>query len=60
MENNITTMNDNIIFPQVWKWLYPHRIAQKVGKKLLTGDFSEFYAELQFDFALDEEELSCL
>ena len=45
---------------QVWKWLFPFKIAQKTGKKLLTGDFSEFYVELQFDFDADEDELTCL
>ena len=49
-----------INFSKVWKWLFPQQIAQKTGKTLLTGDFSEFYAELQFEFDDDEKELSCL
>ena len=43
-----------INFSKVWKWLFPQQIAQKTGKTLLTGDFSEFYAELQFEFDDDE------
>ena len=48
------------VFLQVWKWLFPQRIAQRINKSLVTGDVSEFYAELQFEFDADEEELSCL
>ena len=50
----------DIHLSKVWKWLFPQQIAQKTGKTLLTGDFSEFYAELQFEFEDDEKELICL
>ena len=50
----------DIHLSKVWKWLFPQQIAQKTGKTLLTGDFSEFYAELQFEFEDDEKELFCL
>lgn len=62
LEEKLDSFDEEEVTPikQVWKWLFPQRIAQKIGKTLVTGDFSEFYAELHFEFAADEDELSCL
>lgn len=62
LSSKLDTFCDDEVVPikQVWKWLFPQRIEQKLGKKLVTGDACEFYAELQFDFADDEKELACL
>ena len=45
---------------QVWKWLFPHRIEVSVGKKHVSGDSCEFYAELQLDFVDEDKDSDAL
>ena len=49
-----------IISIKVWKWLYPAKLERHVGKKYVTGDFCQFYVELEINFRDDKEELEKL
>ncbi len=52
--------DDVVPIKQVWKWLFPRRMEEAMGKKCVAGEGCQFYLELQVNFDKDEEELQCL
>ena len=52
---------DEIIpIKQVWKWLFPQRLEERLKKKFVTGNNCQFYIELQLNFENDDKELEQL
>lgn len=45
---------------QVWKYIYPDLVAKEVSLEHLTGDVTDFFAELQMEWPEDSKELSCM
>jgi hypothetical protein len=59
LSNKIEDFDSDDVVPikQAWKWLFPIRLEQKIGKKFVTGNNCEFYIELLLDFVNDNSEL---
>jgi len=51
---------DIVPIKQVWKYVYPDIVAKKVNLEHLTGDVTDFFAELQLEWKNDSKELACM
>merc|ERR1719309_991737 len=45
---------------QAWKYVYPDLVSAKVGMKCISGEVSEFFAELCIEWPHDETEMKCV
>jgi len=45
---------------QAWKFIYPDLVAREVSLEHLTGDVTDFFAELQMEWPEDSKELACM
>ncbi len=45
---------------QVWKWLFPHTLQKKLGRRYVTGDDCEFYVDLAIEYPEDKQEIQKL
>jgi len=45
---------------QVWKYIYPETVASQIAMECLAPDEADFQAEIQAQWAGEEEELNCM